>query len=112
MSETVARDIADDIITGRLHAGCQIPSLRELSERYEISPSTATASTRGLVQKGVLERRRGLGMFVARDAREQLLRERNASFDDDYVQPMLIEARRLGLSFETVTSLIAERNHT
>lgn len=110
MSEIIARDIADDIVSGALNAGGRIPSLRELSQRYDVSPSTATAGTKRLMQKGVLERHRGLGLFVTESARDTLRRERKDSFESEFLAPMLSEAQRLGLSLEHVRQLISERS--
>ena len=110
MFQVVARGIEDDIVVGALDGGDQIPSWHELSRQYSISPSTASSTTTSLARKGLLERRRGVGLFVSPTAREQLLRERSASFENDYLKPMLTEAHRLRLSLDVVVALIADRN--
>jgi DNA-binding transcriptional regulator YhcF (GntR family) len=48
-----------------------------------------------LVDKGILAKRRGIGMFVEPGARE-LLTERRAAFADRFIQPLIAEARTLG----------------
>ena len=62
-----------------------------------------------LVDKGVLVKRRGIGMFVAAGAREQLLTERRTAFADRFITPLIAEARTLGLSADDLTALIHER---
>ena len=62
-----------------------------------------------LVDKAVLSKRRGIGMFVAPGARERLLAERRAAFADRFIEPVLTEARKLGLGAEDLTALIRDR---
>ena len=62
-----------------------------------------------LVDKGVLYKRRGIGMFVAPGARERLLAERRSAFADRFVEPLLVEARKLGLGADDLSRLILER---
>lgn len=62
-----------------------------------------------LTDKGVLYKRRGIGMFVADGAREVLLGERRALFADRYIDPLLTEARTLGLGAEDLAALLRQR---
>ena len=62
-----------------------------------------------LVDKGVLYKRRGIGMFVAPGARERLLSERRELFADRYLDPLLAEARKLGLGPDDLSRLIHDR---
>jgi GntR family transcriptional regulator len=62
-----------------------------------------------LVDKAVLYKRRGIGMFVAPGARERLLAERRAAFADRFIDPLLAEARTLGLSADDLSTLIRDR---
>ena len=65
-----------------------------------------------LVDKGVLYKRRGIGMFVAPGARERLLAERRTAFADRYLEPLLAEARKLGLGPDDLSRLIRDRAAT
>ena len=62
-----------------------------------------------LADKGVLYKRRGIGMFVAPGARDLLLGERRAGFTDRFIDPLLAEARKLGLGPEDLAALIRDR---
>ena len=62
-----------------------------------------------LTDKGVLYKRRGIGMFVAPGARELLMNERRTAFADRFVEPLLAEARKLGLGPEDLEQLIRDR---
>jgi GntR family transcriptional regulator len=52
------------IASGRLQAGDQLPSVRELSERLEVNPNTVAKAYRDLEVMGLLYTRRGMGVFV------------------------------------------------
>ena len=61
-----------------------------------------------LADDRLLEKRRGIGMFVATGARQRLLARRRAEFTQRYVQPLLIEATRLGIGTDELFTLIKE----
>lgn len=54
------------IASGRLKAGDQLPSVRELSERLGVNPNTVAKAYRDLEVMGLLYTRRGMGVFVNR----------------------------------------------
>ena len=86
--------------------GARAPSTNELAAFYRINPATAAKGINLLVDDGVLEKRRGIGMFVAAGAREQLRAHRRKQFAEQYLDPMLAEASRLGIDTDTLVSLI------
>jgi DNA-binding transcriptional regulator YhcF (GntR family) len=104
----IAEQLADDIVDGQLAEGTRVPSTNELAAFYRINPATAAKGINMLVDDGVLEKRRGIGMFVAAGAREQLLAARRKLFAAQYVDPMVAEAGRLGIDSDTLVSLIRE----
>jgi len=75
----VYRQIADEVIrgvaVGILKPGERLPAARELAAELKLNPNTIQHAYRTLKQEGVVETRRGLGMFVAatppRDARQK-----------------------------------------
>jgi transcriptional regulator, GntR family len=105
----IAESVEDSIIDGSLAEESQAPSTNELSAFYRINPATAAKGVAMLVDKGVLYKRRGIGMFVSAGARELLLVERRAAFADRYLDPLLAEARTLGLSAHDLARLLRER---
>ena len=108
----IAESVEESIIDGSLAEESQAPSTNELAAFYRINPATAAKGVNLLVDKGVLYKRRGIGMFVSTGARDQLLAERRAAFADRFVDPLLAEARNLGLSPDDLTGLIRERAAT
>ena len=67
----------------------------ELAAFYRINPATAAKGVSVLTHNGLVEKRRGIGMFVAAGAREQLLADRRRRFAERFVKPMVAEAVRL-----------------
>lgn len=105
----IAESIEDAIIDGSLAEDSQAPSTNELAAFYRINPATAAKGIAMLTDKGVLYKRRGIGMFVAPGARDMLRGERRAAFVDRYLVPLLAEARTLGLSTDDLTALLREQ---
>lgn len=66
------------ILRGEFAEGDALPSVRQLSADYQINHLTVAKSYQALVDEGLVEKRRGMGMFVLPGARVRLLdRERN-----------------------------------
>jgi DNA-binding transcriptional regulator YhcF (GntR family) len=65
----VAERLADEIADGTLAEGERVPSTNELAAYYRINPATAAKGISMLTDDGLLEKRRGIGMFVAAGAR-------------------------------------------
>ena len=106
----IAESVEDSIVDGSLPEEGQAPSTNELAAFYRINPATAAKGVAVLVDRGVIYKRRGIGMFVAEGARERLLAERRTAFADRFVEPLLREASKLGLSPEDISTLIRERS--
>ncbi len=104
IADTLANQIAD----GTLGEGDRAPSSNELSAYYRINPATAVKGINVLVDQGLLTKVRGIGMFVAVGARQQLLQQRRAHFVTDYVEPLLQEASRLAMTSEEVLALVRQ----
>ena len=108
----IAERLAEEIAEGVLAEGQRVPSSNELATFYRINPATAAKGINVLVDDGVLEKRRGIGMFVAAGARERLLDARRTGFAARYVRPMVAEANRLGIDADGLVALIRESSDT
>src|ERR1700677_3010224 len=107
----VAERLAADIADGGLAEGERVPSTNELAALYQINPATAAKGINVLADEGLLDKRRGIGMFVAAGARATLLARRRAGFTERYVQPLLTEATRLRLDSDELIGLIKEASN-
>lgn len=107
----IAEGIEDAILSGAFEEESQVPSITEFSVNYKINPATALKGVNLLVDEGLLFKKRGLGMFVAAGAREQLKKKRQLQFYDIYVRGLVTEAKRLKLEKEDIIKMI-ERGYS
>ncbi|MCD2478143.1 GntR family transcriptional regulator [Mammaliicoccus lentus] len=96
----IADMIKDDLVEGLLSEGEQIPSTTELSNFYNINRATAQKGITLLVDEGIVVKKRGIGVFIAEDARDKLVNIRMQAFSNSYIQNMVKEAKRLNISKE------------
>ncbi|GAA3074197.1 GntR family transcriptional regulator [Pseudonocardia yunnanensis] len=102
----IAEQIEGQIVDGSLAEEAQVPSTNELAAFHRINPATAAKGVNQLVADGLLYKRRGIGMFVATGARTQLLERRREDFARQYLAPLLVEARKLGIDAEQIKKMI------
>jgi GntR family transcriptional regulator len=107
----IAERIADEIADGDLAEGERAPSTNELAAYYRINPATAAKGISMLTDDGLLEKRRGIGMFVAAGARQRLLSERRKRFAERYMEPLVAEASRLGIDADELVALIHQSSY-
>ena len=112
----IYRQIADriraDVLRGALAADEQVMSTTQYATHFRINPATAARAFQHLVDEGVLYKRRGVGMFVAPDARDRLLGQHRARFFEDVVDPMVAEARTVGIPLDDVVAHIRQLTTT
>lgn len=106
----IAEQVEASVLDGSLNEDERAPSTNELAAFHRINPATAAKGINLLVDRGILVKRRGLGMFVAESARDVLRSDRQQRFADHFLHPMLIEARAIGLTSTQVIDLIRARS--
>lgn len=102
----IAEMIENDILRDILYEEEKVPSTNELAKLYSINPATAAKGINILVEAGILYKKRGIGMFVAKGAKEVIQKKRRAQFYDNYVAAMITEAESLGISREELVNMI------
>ena len=102
----IAESIENDILSGTLPEETQVPSTNEFAAFHRINPATAGKGVNLLVDTGILYKKRGIGMFVAQGARERITTNRRERFDTEFVQPMVAEAAKLGISAADLARMI------
>ncbi len=97
------RDIVvDRILDGSFAEGEAVPSVRQVSADYQINHLTVGKAYQELVDAGLLEKRRGLGMFVTAGARQALTGDEQQRFLAEEVPAFVERVRVLGLDMERV----------
>ncbi|QZN93274.1 GntR family transcriptional regulator [Limosilactobacillus panis] len=104
--QQIAAQLEEMIFTGGFTEGSQIPSTTQLSAQLHINPATVLKGMNQLVSKGLVEKRRGRGMFVAPGAQDKIMQARKDSFYNDYIKRLLVEAHKLGITKEHLLELI------
>jgi GntR family transcriptional regulator len=85
------------ILDGALKEGDPIPSVRTVAADYRVNPLTVLKAYQGLVEEGLVESRRGLGMFVKEGARNLLLAGERERFLGEEWPRVYATIQRLGL---------------
>ncbi len=97
------------ILDGSFAEGEAIPSVRQVASDYNINHLTVAKAYQELVDDGVLEKRRGLGMFVLSGARETLTQDEQQKFLQEELPAFADRIKRLGLDLDTVTTKLREQ---
>lgn len=98
--------LEENILTGVFPEESQIPSTTEISAMYKINPATALKGVTILVDKGIIYKKRGLGMFVAKGAENKIRSERKKEFYERYIRSLLAEANKLNISEKEIITMI------
>lgn len=102
----MAEWIEENILTGVFPEETQIPSTTEISAMYRINPATALKGVNILVDKEIIYKKRGLGMFVCTGAKQKIRGERKQEFCDKYIKSLISEASKLGITKNEIINMI------
>jgi len=91
------------ILGNSLREDEQLPSVRQVAAEYSVNPITVMKAYQLLGDEGVLEKRRGLGMFIQIGARERLLEQERRRFLDEEWPRILKRVEELGLSLDELS---------
>ncbi|HHB83833.1 MAG TPA: GntR family transcriptional regulator [Devosia sp.] len=96
----IRQRIIDLILGGDGDTQKPLPSVRQISSELAVNPLTVTRSYQSLVELGVVEKRRGLGMFLTENAKEELLRHERDKFLTTEWPRIIAQIRALDLDAE------------
>ena len=85
------------ILEGALGDGDALPSVRNVAAEYRLNPLTVLKGYQELVDEGLVEKKRGRGMFVTEGARKQLLKDERQRFLEKEWPRIAATIERLGL---------------
>ena len=86
------------MLDGLLKPGDALPSVRQIAAEYQLNPITVSRAYQELADETLVEKRRGLGMYVTDGAREKLLTSEREQFLKNEWPAVLERMRSLGLS--------------
>ncbi|HEX2139539.1 MAG TPA: GntR family transcriptional regulator [Woeseiaceae bacterium] len=90
------------ILEGVLVDGDALPSVRNVASEYRLNPLTVLKGYQELVDEGLVEKKRGRGMFVTDGAQKQLLKDERARFVEQEWPKIRATIERLGLDAGTL----------
>ncbi|HBK55447.1 MAG TPA: GntR family transcriptional regulator [Xanthomonadales bacterium] len=90
------------MLDGVLKAGDALPSVRQVAADFQLNPITVSRAYQALVDEELVEKRRGLGMYVNEGAHEKLLASERERFLREEWPKVLERIERLGLDLETL----------
>lgn len=104
----IAEWLENEILADRLVDNGKVYSQYQLAEMFNINPATAGKGLTILLEQNILYKKRGLGMFVAENAKEKILATRRTHTLTHLVEEIVQEARRLAVSNEELITLIKQ----
>ena len=94
--------VVERIIDGTFAEGDAIPSVRQVAGDYQINHLTVAKAYQQLVEDGLLEKRRGLGMFVIEGARGSLTDDEQQRFMQEELPAFAERVQMLGMDLNLV----------
>lgn len=102
----IAEQIENAIMAGVYAEEEQVPSTTDISVSYRINPATVLKGVNLLAGDGILYKKRGLGMFVAKGAKEKILKKRKRGFYEKFVIPLVSEAQKLSMTSDEIDEML------
>lgn len=102
----IAEWLENEILADRLLPDGKVYSQYQLAEIFNINPATAGKGLTILVEKEILYKKRGLGMFVVTDAKHRILATRRNETLTKMAKEIVLEAKRLSVPDEDLIELI------
>ena len=112
-SQPIYRQLRDrvvaSILDGVLKEGDPLPSVRNVAAEYRVNPLTVLKGYQQLVDEQLIEKRRGLGMYIKPGARDLLLQGERQKFLAEQWPRVVATIQRLGLTLEELLNADASR---
>ncbi|EEH63939.1 transcriptional regulator, GntR family [Gleimia coleocanis DSM 15436] len=103
----IAEDIRLKILTGMLSTGDQLMSTTLYATTFRINPATAGKAFALLLEEGLIEKRRGIGMFVTAEAKQIIITQRRDSYFETVLSTALQTALDLGINKDEVLNFVS-----
>jgi GntR family transcriptional regulator len=115
-SQPIYRQLRDRVVAmildGVLKEGDPLPSVRTVAAEYRVNPLTVLKGYQQLVDDGLVETRRGLGMFINAGARDMLLQGERQKFLTEEWPRIYANIQRLGLKTEELLNGAKPSHHS
>lgn len=90
--------IEDHILRDEWQSGSQLPSVRELSAEFGVNPNTIARTYERLTLDGTVRSARGVGFFVAEEAKSAIIKQRKEEFYNEQMPAFILQMQLLGIT--------------
>ena len=90
--------IEDHILRDEWQSGSQLPSVRELSAEFGVNPNTIARTYERLTLDGTVRSTRGVGFFVAEEAKSAIIKQRKEEFYNEQMPAFIKQMQLLGIT--------------
>ncbi len=104
----IAETLMEQVLQGQLAADDRVPSVRDVAASMGVNPNTVVRTFDYLQQEEIIYNRRGVGYFVAADARERILTHQRREFLKEELPYIRQRMKTLGISIEELKTLEQE----
>lgn len=108
----IAEWIEEQILKDLIKVGDKIMSQNEFALYFSINAMTAARGVNLLLDKGVLEKRRGIGIFVTSGAKDIILEYRKKENLIEIIDDLWFESKKLGLDRDRLLAMVIQREDT
>ena len=98
----MADRLCDEILADKYHDDDRIPSVREYAVLLEVNTNTAVKAYDELARANIIYNKRGLGYFVTKGAKKQIMKERKLAFMKETLPELFRQMQLLGITLEDV----------
>jgi DNA-binding transcriptional regulator YhcF (GntR family) len=98
----MADRLCDEILSGAYEDDDRIPSVREYAVLLEVNTNTAVKAYEQLAREEIIYNKRGLGYFVTKGAKKQILKERKKEFMKERLPELFRQMQLLDITLEDV----------
>jgi len=105
----IIETIESDIITGAYKADDLIISTTQISKVYSVNPTTAVKAISKMTDAGILYKKRGIGMCVAKGAREKITARRRGAFLNQTINALITESKTLGITIDELIDVLKKK---
>jgi len=106
--QQLADTLSHRILEGALNAGERVPSVRDLSEEFEVNRNTLLRTYTLLNDAGIIENKRGVGFFVSEDAVERIRTQEKVLFFAEELPEFINKVRILKLTKDDLSELVQQ----
>lgn len=101
-------EIVGWILSGKLKDGEAIPSIRKIAAQFDVNPLTVSKALQELANDDIVEKQRGVGLFVRQGTRKMLLASQRRKFLDEELPAVIARMKQLDIDPDTLARHLAE----